>query len=161
MATVQFHAVWDDTDQRNAAWDELLAEGEDIGPHMLSRNPIILWNGVKLYKLPFHYGVDDIADGIGVASKGKIDNIPESRGYTDAPGATSSRSHPKSYEGPPEIADIDIAWRKYGSDLYEQGQEDFLEGIEIISYDDVPEEYRDTHRFYLDGYFDEKNKENA
>ena len=79
-------------------------------------------------------------------------------GYTDAPGAESYRSHPKSYEGVPEIADIDIAWRRYGSDLYEQGQKDFLDGMRITSYDEVPEEYRDKHRFYLDGYFDAKNK---
>ena len=72
--------------------------------------------------------------------------------------AQSSRSHPKSYQGAPEIADIDIAWRQYGSDLYEQGEEDFLNGVEITSYDDVPEEYRDKHRFYLDGYFDAQKK---
>jgi len=74
MSTVKYFAVFDETEQRDEAWDTLLDEGEDIGPHMSSRNPIILWNGVKLYKLPFH-GPGYISSGIGVASKGKVDSL--------------------------------------------------------------------------------------
>ena len=96
-------------------------------------------------------------------AKAKLEELGEEEGiregYADAPGAKSgTRSHPKSYEGPPEIADIDIAWRRYGSGFFEQGQKDFLEGMRITSYDEIPEEYRDKHNFYLDGYFDAKNK---
>ena len=78
MSTIKYFAVFDETEQRNEAWDILLDEGEDIGQMGATRHPIILWNGVKLYRLPFH-GPGYIGAGIGVASKGKIDNIPEGR----------------------------------------------------------------------------------
>ena len=158
MGTVQFHAVWDDTDQRNEAWDTLLDEGKDIGPYMSTRNPIILWKGVKLYKLPFHYGVDDIADGIGVASKGKIDNIPESRGYTDNPDAASGgRSHPKSYHRRPvdRAAESEQdAWRAGGSDLYDKGKEDAEAGRKPT----IAREDDNSHSHYAIGYADGRKK---
>lgn len=154
MATIQFFAVFDEREQRDEAWDELLSEGEDIGPHMSSRNPIILWNGVKLYKLPFHYGPDSIATAIGVASKGKIDNIPESRGYTDNPdGASGSRSHPKSYQRRPADRSAESeqdAWRAGGSDLYEKGKKDSMEGRPAT----VSREEDNSHRHYSMGYGD-------
>lgn len=75
MSSVKYFAVFDTREQRDEAWSILLDEGEEIGQMGATGNPVILWNGVKLYKLPFH-GPGYIATGIGVASKGKVDEIP-------------------------------------------------------------------------------------
>ena len=157
MSTIKYFAVFDETEQRNEAWDILLDEGEDIGQMGATRHPIILWNGVKLYRLPFH-GPGYIGAGIGVASKGKVDNIPESRGYTDAPGAKSYRSHPKSYQSwedeRPDIADEQDAWRAGGSDLYERGQEDARAGRKPT----IAREDDNSHGHYAMGYRDGRKK---
>lgn len=119
MSTIKYFAVFDETEQRNEAWDILLDEGEDIGQMGATRHPIILWNGVKLYRLPFH-GPGYIGAGIGVASKGKIDNIPE--------GRDESSKELRDFEGFGKDDEIAYAIEDLNDALYMLGEEEDASG---------------------------------
>ena len=76
MFTIRNYAVFDDPVEQEAAWAELVAEGEELEPADYSKYPPVLWRGVVIRNVPFH-GYGNIYKAIGVASAQKIQTIDE------------------------------------------------------------------------------------